>query len=220
MNVDDFEVDVPEGDMLLTVFNYQRDLMDKYHYIEMKNLGQVVPSSIYRTPDRRWDHAGPLDINDRASQLRIKDFCWRVTEEITEATCAINEPNRTHFDEELIDALHFMVELMCLCDIEPSKLYFGMNPPNADVVSEDPELVKRSCYFVVERLGEMANTLKLKPWKTTAIITDTNNFKVLAEMAFAALRQLLELVGFDTLAATTMYLKKNAVNKFRQRTNY
>ena len=234
MNVDDFEVTLPKGDKLLLIFNHQRDLMEKYHYIEEVNVGHKVPSAPYghglEGPGKTWKwlHAGGLDINDRAAQLRLKDFAWRITEEITEATEALEEKNRIHYLEELIDALHFSVELLCLCGISPEN-FFAMRQ-DADLLDilfleveggVDPTVyLQTRAYDVIEALGKAMNMLKLKPWKTTAMITDMSRFKVTMISFFRLLIRLLHVSGFNSVSCAEMYLKKNAVNQFRQRSNY
>ena len=67
MNVNDFNIEIPEGDKLTIIFDHQRSLMNKYHPIETKNVGHFVPSA----PGKTGDHDGALDINDRDCQL----FC-------------------------------------------------------------------------------------------------------------------------------------------------
>lgn len=109
MNVNDFNNQAPKDvDLLKMVFDRQLDLMKKYHSIESRNLGIEQPEGI-------------LDINDPKHQARFKDFAWRVTEEIGEAmNCLKNKPwkqthmptDETHFREELVDAFHFMIELL------------------------------------------------------------------------------------------------------------
>lgn len=233
MNVDDFEVTLPEGDKLLLIFNHQRDLMEKYHYIEEMNVGHKVPSAPYghglEGPGKTWKwlHAGGLDINDRAAQLRLKDFAWRITEEITEATEALEEKNRIHYLEELIDALHFSVELLCLCGISPYEIALSSDVGDTldslfqEEESADPTVyLQTRAYDVIEALGKAMNMLKLKPWKTTAMITDMSRFKVTMISFFRLLIRLLHVSGFNSVSCAEMYLKKNAVNQFRQRSNY
>lgn len=94
--------------MLEVIFERQKQLMDKYHDIESKNLGYEAPQ-------------GVLDLHNPQHQQRLKDFAWRITEEIGEAmNCLKNKPwkqthmptDEVHYAEELVDAFHFMVELL------------------------------------------------------------------------------------------------------------
>jgi hypothetical protein len=237
VNVHDFaDIKLPAGDMLELIFNHQRDLMDKYHAIEETNVGHAIPSQCYPfnppTPPT-WFFAGALDINDRASQLRMKDFAWRITEELTEATLALGEDDETHYLEddethyleELIDALHFSVELLILCGIEPEELAANIDGDIFESAFREsrPAWISKPlalAYKTVEKLGEAMNRLKLKPWKTTAMLTDEQAFHVSLTEFFAALIDLLKASGFTARSATVMYLQKNAVNQFRQRSNY
>jgi len=223
MNVEDIkDVELPEGDLLKTIFTHQRNLMESYHAIEENNVGHRIPAASYRElvdgyRTIRWQYAGGLDLNDRASQLRIKSFCWRVTEEISEATCAMGEENSVHFQEEVIDALHFLVELMCLSGIEPGELI--LDPPRKKHAKE-PEYVRESAYLVVEKLGQMANCLKGKEWKTTMMLTDEKNFRYLARETFKEFNNFLGVCGFDKESTTLMYLRKHKVNQFRVNSRY
>ena len=106
MNVDDFDFSedlASVGCKMGEIFKKQESLMFQYHKIEENN-------GLLQTTDH------PVDINDRHGQARLKDFAWRVTEELGEATDAlvIHSENVTHYHEELIDALHFYVELMII----------------------------------------------------------------------------------------------------------
>lgn len=219
MNVKDFDIPIPEGDMMVTIFSHQRQLMNRYHEIEEKNLGHAIPYSA----DYYGPYCGALDVDDRASQLRFKDFAWRVTEELTEATLALNEDDVTHYEEELIDALHFAVELVILCGLE-KELGFKDSGDSLSWYFSNAEQppVNRvfSVYNVVEQLGEAMNRLKLKPWKTTAMLTDREAFKKSMVKFFQSVISLLKASGFDARTATAMYLNKNAVNQFRQASNY
>jgi dimeric dUTPase (all-alpha-NTP-PPase superfamily) len=101
-------VEIPEGDMLQTIFDGQLELIAKYHDIEESRGALVID---------------PLNfglIDSRFVQWRIKDLAFRMVEELTEATNTLkNKPwkqsevttDKVHFYEELADALHFFIEL-------------------------------------------------------------------------------------------------------------
>lgn len=242
--MEDFAVEIPEGDMLETIFNHQRDLIDKYHLIETELVGYYVPSSqVIVNGEVKWKYAGPLNIQDRASQLRFKDFAWRITEELTEATLALGEENETHYLEELIDALHFSVELLIMCGMFPLTSEVALKSGEVGTASGDSFERAFACsrvkngqlrlslglvdclfiaypYHIIEKLGEAMNRLKGKPWKATMMLTDENAFKQSMAEFFAALIDLLKVSGFTAKTATQMYLNKNAVNQFRIRSNY
>lgn len=130
MNVTDFKNTLPEGkDLLTLIFERQLDKMLKYHVIEEKNLGRTLP------------HA-PFDLDDAACQERIKDFMWRITEELGEAAnCLKNKPwknthmttDKIHFLEEIVDSVHFMVELLIMIGFTPetiTMMYLDKNDVN------------------------------------------------------------------------------------------
>jgi len=116
--------------LLKLIFEKQRALAERYHDIESKNEGREVVK------------IGELDINSYAGQRRLKDFAWRVTEEIAEAMLTLKlrpwkqTPQLTdvdHYVEELIDALHFFVELLLLSGLnaeQVAKLYLMKNEVN------------------------------------------------------------------------------------------
>lgn len=60
------------GDMLEAIFGRQNELMIKYHDIELR-------SGLMQTEDC------PVNLDDKRGQARIKDYAWRVTEELGEA---------------------------------------------------------------------------------------------------------------------------------------
>ena len=101
------------------IFGRQRELMHKYHNIEKKN-GLLQTESV------------PVDINSKEGQQRLKDFAWRITEELGEAmNCLKNKPwKQTHFQtdldhyyEEISDAFHFFIELCILSGLDAEGLY-------------------------------------------------------------------------------------------------
>lgn len=80
--------------------------------------------------------------------------------------------------------------------------------------------IKDFMWRITEELGEAANTLKNKPWKNTHMLVDETHFLEEIVDAMHFFIELLIMIGFTPETAATMYLDKNAVNHFRQGSNY
>jgi len=118
-----------EGDKLEAIFKRQNELIAKYHVIESDN-GFVFPKEI------------PLNLDSPQAQLRLKEFAWRITEELAEAmSCLKNKPwksthmetDKSHYFEELADAFHFFVEMVILSGLDANGLtdiYFRKSEVN------------------------------------------------------------------------------------------
>ena len=78
MNITHATEEAIQGNLLKQIFDRQKELMDKYHYIEER-------SGLLQTADC------PVNLDDRRGQARIKDFSWRVTEELGEALDALGQ---------------------------------------------------------------------------------------------------------------------------------
>lgn len=218
MNINHAVEEKIEGDMLQAIFNRQKSLMEKYHDIEAK-------SGLLQTPDC------PVNLDDRRGQARIKDFSWRVTEELGEALDARSAQD--HYQEELIDGLHFFVELSILAGLD----YNTILPPDTPKYREDHllDLVEGS-YEVMEQAGRsdlefwvtqfieqlsmMCNCLKNKPWKQSMMKTDREAFYGRLTRAWVYYITILAASGMTAYDIADIYLKKSQVNQFRQRSNY
>ena len=108
--------------VLEAIIHGQKYLMPKYDEIEAAN-GLLI------TPDC------PVNLDDPKGQARIKDFMWRVTEELGEAAnCLKNKPWKQthmptdidHFNEELSDALHFFIELLILAGLDTEEKVYDL----------------------------------------------------------------------------------------------
>lgn len=233
MNVDHVSEDsipkpTPEKDRLALIFERQSALMHRYHSIESENGFRVfIP---------------PMDLNERHAQHKLKEFSWRVTEELTEATQALwDHPDiQQHFLEELSDAFHFLVEMTILSgwnDTQLTQQIFandkrGENPGQASfdcrlldifcIATEDEPLVSVSngTYRVIQNLGNAMNCLKNKPWKVTHMMTDVPRYFEFMRRAWVAFLQLADIAGLDADSLYKIYYRKSEVNKFRQRTEY
>lgn len=217
MNINHATVEEVTGDKLQAIFTRQKSLMDKYHDIELR-------SGLLQTEDC------PVNLDDKRGQARIKDFSWRVTEELGEALDA--KATKDHYQEELIDGLHFLTELTILAgkdyhNILPEGTALYHNDRLEDLVENAKECISQSGdnldYWVskfIENLGMMCNCLKNKPWKQSMMKTDQNAFYGRLAEVWVIYITLLVVSGMDADSIAITYLKKSQVNQFRQRSNY
>lgn len=205
-----------KGDKLIAIFNRQKELMEKYHDIEKR-------SGLLQTEEC------PINLDDKRGQARIKDFAWRVTEEVGEALESfVYEHNELHFKEELIDGLHFLTELTILSGLNETEIIEGEEGKYLETLVNGGEEVWKYSSPTIDtlvtkficHLGMMCNCLKNKPWKQSHMRTDKNNFYDLLKKVWKDYIVLLVYANMDAEAITEIYLKKSQVNKFRQRSNY
>jgi len=225
MNIDDVDANDVEkgvGDKLDQMFLKQRELMIKYHHIENDN-GLLI------TPDV------PVNLHDAKGQYRLKDFAWRITEEVGEAMEAIRtHPElRDHYDEEIADALHFLIEFTILAGAGPD-LLMGENPdgsPFEDKLDSAFEwsritsnrkydYISMSVGRFIEALSVTCNCLKNKPWKNTQMMTDVSYFYTNLTETWYRFIHLCHTSRIDSQRLYDLYFRKSEVNKFRQRSNY
>lgn len=233
MNITDVESQEIQGDRLSAIFSRQLELVEKYQEIE------GMPEF-------------PFSPHSRIGQKFFKDFAWRMTEELIEAMEAfeaatyenddseLKDKHLMHAEEEIVDALHFLVENLILVGIEPKELvdsathesYGGSdrletaylvngfliaeNNMNGDRERSIADLVMMPIY----RTGLAMNCLKNKPWKQTEILTDVPRFRGYMIEAFHGFIQMCIWMGVDDQKLTDLYFKKAAVNSFRQRSKY
>lgn len=205
-----------KGDKLIAIFNRQKELMEKYHDIEKR-------SGLLQTEEC------PINLDDKRGQARIKDFAWRVTEEVGEALESfVYEHNELHFKEELIDGLHFLTELTILSGLNETEIIEGEEGKYLETLVNGWEEVWKYSSPTIDtlvtkficHLGMMCNCLKNKPWKQSHMRTDKNNFYDLLKKVWKDYVALLVYANMDAESITEIYLKKSQVNKFRQRSNY
>ena len=206
------------GDMQTAIFNRQKELMAKYHHIEAR-------SGLLQTEDC------PVNLDDRRGQARIKDFSWRVMEELGEALDA--KSHTDHYQEELIDGLHFLTELTILAGRD----YNTIIPEDLPKFHSDhlEDLYETALTRIggpvhtdlnhwvaqfVEQLAMMCNCLKNKPWKQSMMKTDREAFYGRLTNVWVCYMAILAMAGMKPTDIADTYLRKSQVNQFRQRSNY
>lgn len=226
MNVNDVESVAPVKDKLVEIFERQEELAHKYIGVEKRNgIGYGI------LPEDYSQH----NLDSRFTQALLKDFAWRSIEEITEATEALAKSHEIHPQEEIADALHFLVELCLIAGYGPEDIGIPPRPGfegdmldylfhTSMVLCENVSLKRFNArvvvYNYVEHLGIAMNCLKNKPWKQSQFITDKAKFKQAICNAFHSLIDVAVAFEMNAGLLYDFYFKKNQVNQFRVRSKY
>lgn len=210
VNINDIESPEESNNMLEEIFKRQRELMTKYHHIELKNGFYVPPRC-------------PVDLHNAQAQYKLKDFAWRITEELGEALEALDLGHeKEHNQEELADALHFLTEFSILAGYMPKHSLEEMFGKSALADLFD-EVEKSPVYWtgvVVKNLARACNCLKNKPWKQSQMLTDVEYFYQCMEDTWLTFIYLCYVCGISADRMYDLYFRKSEVNKFRQRSLY
>ena len=185
-------------DPLKAIFEKQLELVNKYKEIE-------------KLPDF------PFNLDVAENQKIIKDFKQRGMEEVAEAIEGFRRTETEHFKEELIDGLHFFIELNILVGKKWDDFKYYKYKTN-------PKISLQVLYYntgiLTEKYGLLMNCLKNKPWKQTQVLTDQAKFFRLLKEAFEFYIKFLHVCGLTYDDIFNIYMKKHSVNEFRIRTNY
>jgi NTP pyrophosphatase (non-canonical NTP hydrolase) len=210
MNITHAKKETTNKESLRAIFDRQKELMEKYHDIEFK-------SGLMQTEDC------PVNLDDKRGQARIKDFAWRITEEIGEALDAIeNESGESallHFHEELVDGLHFLTEMTIITGYDLPE-YKTLKDLIEEGSYRDSYTLNDLVSDHVSYLGMMCNCLKNKPWKQTMMKTNKENFYKHLKLVWSNYIAILTSQDLTEEEITDLYLRKSQVNQFRQRSNY
>ena len=210
MNITHAKKEKTNKESLRAIFDRQKELMEKYHDIEFK-------SGLMQTEDC------PVNLDDKRGQARIKDFSWRITEEVGEALDAITnecgESALLHFHEELVDGLHFLTEMTILTGYDLPE-YTTLKDLIEEGSYRDRYTLNDLVSDHVMYLGMMCNCLKNKPWKQTMMKTNKENFYKHLKLVWSNYVAILTSQDLTEEEITDLYLRKSQVNQFRQRSNY
>jgi len=154
-----------------------------------------------------------FDIDCFEDQELFKKYCWRITEELTEALEAHFKDGMGHIQEELIDAMNFSIELMLL---------YGWSYKQFDLVSP-PHFgwgIINQISSTIYSLGLTANCLKNRQWRRSQYLVDLLVFeKRFKEFLAGGYRLLRQFFKSDEEIRRAWSLKYQ-VNLFRIKTNY
>ncbi len=151
-----------------------------------------------------------FDIDCFEDQELFKKYCWRITEELTEAMeAAYSENDEEHTKEELIDAMNFSIELMLLYGWGAEKMEEDWNPDVYDSINAP-----------IFYLGLTANCLKNRQWRRSQYLVDLLVFEKRFEDFLRSLKTLLEKYFKTQTEVRKAWSLKYQVNLFRIQTNY
>jgi len=191
----------------------------------------------YKDIEKNFPRSWPIDIDIADNQTTIKDFFWRVTEELAESWEAFyHHEDKSHMLEEVSDAIHFIAEVFILSGtkvnidgsfsieeyIKNSKtlrnsiqgfLFQG-------VIKTYEDILKDKYWAVVYNMGLAANTLKNKAWKQSQVLTNKPKFEFYLNNALGSLLDLCIALKLNAEDFYKLYYLKSVVNKFRIDSKY
>lgn len=158
-----------------------------------------------------------FDIDCFEDQELFKKYCWRITEELTEAEEANLGPGGgEHAQEELIDAMNFAIELMLLYGWDSKDFLACQLTPTYNFGERFKDRAGASIYA----LGLTANCLKNRQWRRSQYLVDLLVFEERFKKFLSCLGRFLGREFGSDVAIRKAWSLKYQVNKFRIETNY
>ena len=163
-----------------------------------------------------------FDINTLEDQELFKKLCWQIVEELAEAKEAIEgeldegELDGEHFNEELIDAFNFMLELYQLYGMTPT---FVWTLPKWAQVLEDEDFAG-DLLTLIGNIGMTANCLKNRVWRQSQYMVDLVVFEERLWNIWAMFAMLFGSIGVTEDKVRELWSLKYQVNLFRIKSKY
>lgn len=158
-----------------------------------------------------------FDINTLEDQELFKKLCWQIVEELAEAKEAIEEElDSEHFEEELIDAFNFMLELYQLYGMTPT---FDWTMPKWTQVLEDEDFAG-DLLTLIGTIGMTANCLKNREWRQSQYLVDLMVFENRLKSIWPAFIVVLYHAGLSETQVKELWSLKYQVNLFRIKSKY
>lgn len=156
-----------------------------------------------------------FDINTLEDQELFKKLCWQIVEELAEAKDAIEgELDDEHFDEELIDAFNFTLELYQLYGMAPS---FDWTLPKG---AQDSEDFAGDVLTLIGNIGMTANCLKNREWRQSQYLVDLVVFEDRLKEIWTSFVTMFEHLGLSENRVKELWSLKYQVNLFRIKSKY
>lgn len=159
-----------------------------------------------------------FDIDVYEDQETFKKYCWRITEEITEALEAMEHPQ--HFKEEITDAFNFLLELYSLYGWKVSDLGTIFSEGYDDPTEFVGKITKELSLDVITSIGLTANLLKNRKWRQSQYLVDLYIFEKRFKDIWNRFEYLVYWSGISKEELFDQWSLKYQVNEFRINTKY
>ena len=159
-----------------------------------------------------------FDIDVYEDQETFKKYCWRITEEITEALEDMEHPQ--HFKEEITDAFNFLLELYSLYGWKVSDLGTIFSEGYDDPPEFVGKITKELSLDVITSIGLTANLLKNRKWRQSQYLVDLYIFEKRFKDIWNRFEYLVYWSGISKEELFDQWSLKYQVNEFRINTKY
>ena len=159
-------------------------------------------------------------------QMKFKDMLQiRFIEELTEASIAMEEPDREHFWEEITDAANFFFSAMIMLGVDYNKLGDPATLLHSgSLIEKTPFETKEYfgyyTYPVIEKVGYLCNLLKNRPWTESNYLVSMYDFDLRLKELWRSFWEYLDRLHIHMNDLCEMFYKKYIVNKHRRNTGY
>lgn len=167
---------------------------------------------IDRTKEMEQLPSPPLALHTMHGQCVIRDFAWRVTEELAESHEAFVKFEDTVLAKhqgliELADAVHYLVELLIFAGI-----------PAAACLNKTPKFwthrglsITGAYWDLVYKMGLAMNSLQNRPWRKSRDRTDEARFRAAILEAWVSLIRCWAVLGCTQEDLFNYYFEKSAI---------
>lgn len=181
---------------------HQSKLMERFRIIE-ENNGFKFPRA-------------PVDIDSYEGQHELRRLAWCIQEELCEAADVALDPEgedpRKGIHVELIDALHFIAELMLTLGYWPDDL---PPEPTGDQADREEPIPYKNLMRTIVALGVTINLLKNRPWKQTCQKVNEVAFKKSLAFFIRSYARTCYAYGMTDDSIVDAYYGKASVNEGR-----
>ena len=193
-----------------TPFPYNKDTWLKETIQKQKEL-------VFRYNAFEPNKIKDFDINTYVDQQIFKDYLQiRFTEELTEALT--DTKNYTHFKEEMTDAFNFILSSYIISDYEDYLTWEEDLNENFDI--KDLPLLKEKFWDIVQKVGDVCNLLKNRPWRMSQYLVDLYVFEKRYKELWQEFNALCNFLNISQEEVFKYWSLKFQVNEFRLNTRY
>jgi len=203
MNTNDFQpLEYNPDNCWKIMFDKQKEVFKKYLEVEKSD----------------WNEED-FSVDCLQDQELLKEFAWRIVEELTEMTEDIE--HKDHYLEELVDSMNFLIELMIIYGWD-KPFYDWQHVPYAhfDKTKLSADHVIVSIYSVIEAVGQAMNLLKNRKWKEQHYLVDLYKFEPRLKKIFTSFNLLVNELGVTEKMLFEVWSQKLQVNAMRLETKY